>query len=917
MENSIGIRVRLDSDGLKKLPQEVEQAAVRLQRVFADLGGSGAAKGQSLFTKLTKGGMSKSDVSEYTRSLQQMNLSLKQYYAEQARIIKSNTRHDAAGLRDQYKTKIDKAPWYKDDLEKEERAARANVNRRGRLAIDALRDERNRTSMDMSSMRFAGQAPPGAGGGAGGGKGGGKGKLGGMLGGSLGRFLPYAAGYVGAHQLHQTADREGNVLDYARGSAGADVQTDREAFVKFKKSLDIDLMDKDQSIALNRQFNGIAGTRGPSEDREMTRTSALYAKGMGVSPEEGVQTFATMAKLGVTTGSHDQEKFAQQLGETIVRSGMRGRQGEAFKSITDFVSVASRTIVGGPKNVDEFLKMQSNLYRGSNGAPGVTGERGTNLLSQTHQALTSDLFPEITAMGPGIMRDIKLMTMLKSGPRDPMKMQKLNQEGLLGRYPDGEMAGEKYIREMEKMGLTHGLGGVLGASMFGHSENIEGFKAMIEGDQKRRQGGLKPIFSMMPKDVQRQIMDNPNRTGVLDALTEKFDKGEITKEQLIEQARSGLAKSSTPESHGRAQTDIDKAVDALLTPMVSGFVVFEQGIVKAAEGLVGLGDTAVDVMRKLGMSHTGADIGTGALQVGAAGAMWYGAKRLLSGGTKAALTGEAATAAAAAARVSVGIGLGAIGVVGAGLAVGGDSDRGLQEFRRKQAQDKLGITGKVASAVGAASAKYGVDQKLIQSIIAEESGGDPNAIGKEVEVNVRGKKVKTRARGAMQIIPQFHWEGKDPEKLMDADTNVDVGTGYLKYLLKRYNGDYSKAVAAYHAGEGNVDNGKIGPQTSAYRKKVMARYNAAGGSSNVAAAYKPATAESSMYASPEEFIRQAYEKAGLTQPQSNNTGDVNVKVTFDPATFILKDGSGKVIETQKIQAHTEDDLPTRSNIEVN
>jgi soluble lytic murein transglycosylase len=69
------------------------------------------------------------------------------------------------------------------------------------------------------------------------------------------------------------------------------------------------------------------------------------------------------------------------------------------------------------------------------------------------------------------------------------------------------------------------------------------------------------------------------------------------------------------------------------------------------------------------------------------------------------------------------------------------------------------------------------------------------------------------AKGLMQILPstaQFiaRKSGGTAFELRDLGTpqiNISYGSWYLRYLINRYNGNETLAVAAYNAGENNVD----------------------------------------------------------------------------------------------------------------
>ncbi|MGI8898559.1 MAG: lytic transglycosylase domain-containing protein, partial [Pyrinomonadaceae bacterium] len=85
------------------------------------------------------------------------------------------------------------------------------------------------------------------------------------------------------------------------------------------------------------------------------------------------------------------------------------------------------------------------------------------------------------------------------------------------------------------------------------------------------------------------------------------------------------------------------------------------------------------------------------------------------------------------------------------------------------------------------------------------------------------------AQGLMQLMPATarRFGCTDPN---DMTSNVDAGTKYLSWLLKRFNGDVKLALAGYNAGEGAVDKYNGVPpynETQNYVRKIVANYGKA------------------------------------------------------------------------------------------
>ncbi len=118
------------------------------------------------------------------------------------------------------------------------------------------------------------------------------------------------------------------------------------------------------------------------------------------------------------------------------------------------------------------------------------------------------------------------------------------------------------------------------------------------------------------------------------------------------------------------------------------------------------------------------------------------------------------------------------------------------------------------SAIDEISARYGVDEKLVRSVISVESAWRPDALSPKGAI------------GLMQLMPgtarMLAVDPKDPVQ------NIEGGVKYLAQLSEKYSGDLEKTLAAYNAGPGRVDRyGGIPPfkETEAYVKKVLKLYN--------------------------------------------------------------------------------------------
>lgn len=118
---------------------------------------------------------------------------------------------------------------------------------------------------------------------------------------------------------------------------------------------------------------------------------------------------------------------------------------------------------------------------------------------------------------------------------------------------------------------------------------------------------------------------------------------------------------------------------------------------------------------------------------------------------------------------------------------------------------------------------YGIDPHLIKAVMEVESGFNPDVVSEKGAV------------GLMQIMPETAnglslrlGNGLKKAVLSNPDVNIHLGTFLLSELARRYDSNLDLMLAAYNAGEGNVEkyNNQVPPfsETQKYIHDVKASY---------------------------------------------------------------------------------------------
>lgn len=123
-----------------------------------------------------------------------------------------------------------------------------------------------------------------------------------------------------------------------------------------------------------------------------------------------------------------------------------------------------------------------------------------------------------------------------------------------------------------------------------------------------------------------------------------------------------------------------------------------------------------------------------------------------------------------------------------------DADSGVQSTPTAPLDHSVDHSSKPTAyndLISKASRDYGVPESLIKAVIDTESSFDPNSLS------------SAGAKGLMQLMDGTA-QGLGVSNSFDPAQNIDGGTKYISYQLKRYDGNISTAMAAYNAGPGTL-----------------------------------------------------------------------------------------------------------------
>lgn len=125
------------------------------------------------------------------------------------------------------------------------------------------------------------------------------------------------------------------------------------------------------------------------------------------------------------------------------------------------------------------------------------------------------------------------------------------------------------------------------------------------------------------------------------------------------------------------------------------------------------------------------------------------------------------------------------------------------------------VSADYSSYIQKSARKYEIEPELIHAVIRTEFNGNNRAVSKK------------GAMGLMQLMPSTA-NDMNVSNPFNPEENIEGGTRYLRYLIEKFNGNLTLAIAAYNSGPKTVEKyGSVPPisETRQYVNRVLALYN--------------------------------------------------------------------------------------------
>jgi len=141
--------------------------------------------------------------------------------------------------------------------------------------------------------------------------------------------------------------------------------------------------------------------------------------------------------------------------------------------------------------------------------------------------------------------------------------------------------------------------------------------------------------------------------------------------------------------------------------------------------------------------------------------------------------------------------------------------KGYKKIISSRQRHKSTIPSHYNKIIHSKSRKYNVEPSLVKAVIKIESDGNSAAVSRK------------GAMGLMQLMPSTAKE-MNVKNPFNPEENIEGGTRYLRYLLDKFNGDLTLALAAYNAGPKTIEKfGGMPPiqETRQYVRQILSIYS--------------------------------------------------------------------------------------------